>query len=772
MLLVSVLLIGVMGGMAVHEQTKITEQQSEKQLRVLSALMANNLFAALLFEDAIAAQETLATLTAQEDIVNAQLYDSSGQLFASYSRDQNGRFSKLLSTRLLALKEGSVVNDAGVLASYIPMYNNEERVGLLHVKDNMTSMNRQKKEFYALVIFSSFFAFLISVVLALWIQGYLTRPLVKIMEVIREITQSANYSKRVSVVGEDEFATLATHFNNMIVVVQEQEASLDASNTELENRVVARTEELEKTLELANHANKVKSEFLAVMSHEIRTPLNGVLGFAELLTLSDLGDETNDQVEMLNSSANSLLTLLNEILDFSKLDVGKLELDEQRFELAHLIRSCIEVNKAKAIHKGLELSFDQRGMTSHYYLGDKLRLQQILNNLISNAVKFTLSGSVRVSVEEKKQGSFTLLTFRISDTGVGIEQGKLADIFTPFTQVDSSVTREFGGSGLGLSICKQLVDLMNGEVDIESEVGKGSMFSFTIPLIAVAVDEPQVDFGESSKTEELAPSANILIAEDNPVNQLVVKGLLSSLNQSCTIVNDGSEALQRAKNERFDLIFMDYHMPVMDGVAATRAIRELGSSSLNFDTPIIALTADIQTSVRHKFNMAGGNDIVLKPFTRDRMSSCLNKWLTERVIVDRKAVKKDISKPTRDEVEDDKDPILIADKLDEIAGMDPGGENGLVNSIVDLFFQRTPELIDLMTEAVAEKNTEDLFQAAHSLKSSSATLGAIRLQSLAKNIEQHSRDGNLEEATIYTKRISRAYDQAVQELTLKLKELG
>jgi len=776
MLFMSVLLIVGMGGVAVYEQTQITEQQSEKQLRVLSALMVNNLFAALLFEDSVAAQETLSTLKAQRDIVEAQLYGATGRLFASYSRDKKSGFPEQLPTNLYELKEEYVVNEGGTLVSYNPMYINGERVGLLHVKDNMTSMNKQKNEFYALVLLTSFFAFSISVVLALWLQVFFTKPLEKIANVIKDITQSANYSKRVNVDSRDEFATLAIHFNNMIGVVEEHKVKLDTINAELEQRVIERTEDLEKTLELANQANKVKSEFLAVMSHEIRTPLNGVLGFAELLQLNDLGDEANGQVEMLNSSAQSLLTLLNEVLDFSKLDVDKLELDEQRLELTHLVQSCVEVNKAKAIHKGLKLSFDDRGMTGHCYVGDQLRLQQILNNLISNAVKFTLSGSVSVSVEEKKQDSFTFLTFRVSDTGVGLEQGKLADIFTPFTQVDSSVTRKFGGTGLGLAICKQLVDLMNGKIGIDSEFGKGSTFWFTIPMTAVASEEPKDDLEESLLVETSIPSANILIAEDNPVNQLVVKGILSSLNQSCTIVNDGSEALDLAKKEKFDLIFMDYHMPVMDGVVATKAIRELGSESLNYDTPIVALTADIQTSVRHKFNMVGGNDIVLKPFNRKRMNSCLSKWLNERVIVGKKAgeeFKSGVTKSTLDQAdEEDNEPILMATKLDEIASMDTGEENNLVISIINLYLQRTPELIDLMTQAIAEKNTDDLFQAAHSIKSSSANVGAIRLQSLARNIEENSRDSSLENATQYAKGVLEAYEKTVQALKLKLKELG
>jgi CheY-like chemotaxis protein len=359
-----------------------------------------------------------------------------------------------------------------------------------------------------------------------------------------------------------------------------------------------------------------------------------------------------------------------------------------------------------------------------------------------------------------------MVTVRVTDTGIGIKDDALKTIFSPFTQADNTITRKYGGSGLGLAICQQLIALMKGQYGAESKLGEGSSFWFTLPLHSSISSQVDVLSQQSnSPVTTKARSSHILIAEDNLINQLVAKGLIEALGHNCEIVENGKEALACATTKPFDLILMDYHMPEMDGLTATQKIRDLGLNSVNFNTPIIALTADIQPHVSKQFRHAGANDCLLKPFSHDDLNNCLNLWLHQQT--EKKAISSSITNNNNSD-----EPILINAPLDEMQQLSAESGAELVSQIINLYLQHSPELISQIEQAVSSNNNEGAFKAAHSLKSSSGNIGAKRMQSIAQRIEQLGRDENISEAGNVSTLLQSVFDTTKHALKQKLGELN
>lgn len=377
---------------------------------------------------------------------------------------------------------------------------------------------------------------------------------------------------------------------------------------------------------LAEEANESKSRFLATMSHEIRTPMNGVIGSLELLRTSELDQDQTKLAELMDGSAKALLNIINDVLDFAKVEEGNVLIESIKFNLSECIESVVAQESYSALKKGVSIGIDLDDELPSVVMGDPYRLRQVLTNLISNAVKFSPNGHVQISALSSQQGERDLVQFTVQDSGIGIEKQALARIFEPFTQADSSTTRVFGGTGLGLSICKGLVELMGGQLSVESELGKGSCFRFNCFL---SRGKP-VGTGRTGKElTKPAPgnrfAGTLLVVDDNPINRLIAERMVMHLGCEVKTASNGLEALQAVQERPFDMILMDCSMPVMDGYKATSAIRALSGRSSK--TTIVAMTAYAMTGDREKCLAAGMEDFLTKPMKLSDLEDLLARHL-------------------------------------------------------------------------------------------------------------------------------------------------
>ena len=393
---------------------------------------------------------------------------------------------------------------------------------------------------------------------------------------------------------------------------------------------VTEIQELVESKRRAEDANRLKSEFLANMSHEIRTPMNGMLGMAQALKMTELSHKQTDMVNLITQSGDALLNIIDDILDLSKIEAGKLEIEKTDFSLCDLLDSVELLHRPRAEQKGLSFVIDGRDQSTSKYVGDPTRLRQVLNNLVSNAIKFTQSGSVTISVHTapNDSGDASDITFTIQDTGIGISQNQLKDLFVPFAQADASTTREYGGTGLGLAICKKILRQLDGWIDVKSQPSTGSTFRFGMTLPHAKAQPGQAD-GTALEKQSKVPTEsgfglNILAAEDNIPNQRVLSAILGALGVDLTIVDNGKQVVSAWQNGNFDLILMDVQMPEMDGVEATREIRRRESECGRAPTPIITLTANAMTHQVEEYLAAGMDAHLAKPLQVDALIDILS----------------------------------------------------------------------------------------------------------------------------------------------------
>jgi signal transduction histidine kinase/CheY-like chemotaxis protein len=545
-----------------------------------------------------------------------EVQDSTGQVLVHVEQaPENARDRQMeifqAPIRLQQVKgDGNRLDDADDIAT-API---EDYLGRVLVGMSSDAFNLREQEILLKAGILALFALLFTYILARRLSLSLSQPISAMSDAVKAI-QHGDYTAPLPVADDAELGDLARHINNLALGLEkasrEQKQAMD---------------ELIRTREEAERANSAKSEFLAMMSHELRTPMNGVLGMLQLMETTRMTEEQAEYAALATESTEHLLRVINDILDFSRFERDALELENISFNLADLITTSVQAFAHNAQQRGLALELDlPQGLDLLQVKGDPTRIRQILVNLIGNALKFTEFGSVRVQPAwQQHDEQHILFSCAVRDSGIGISPDLLESMFDAFQQADNSISRRYGGTGLGLPIARNLAERMGGSLSAQSSEGLGSVFNLQIPLQLIQQEEPQPQPGTVDEMRQEREGC-VLLVEDNPVNRTVVEAMLRSLGLQVSAAGDGAEAVSMVSREKYALILMDCRLPVMDGYEATRRIRQLpGLETL----PIIALTANARHGDREICLQAGMNDYLAKPFKRTDLQQVLQRWLT------------------------------------------------------------------------------------------------------------------------------------------------
>jgi signal transduction histidine kinase/ActR/RegA family two-component response regulator len=550
------------------------------------------------------AEDALAPLAQTPNVGGAYLFTPQGKLLAAYGEAPTAA--------------GAGATDEHLLKVRAPITRAGQPAGEVVILSEGSSLGSIVARYFSAASALFFAATGLALFLAKWLAGRVIEPVRRLSSAMDQVAESGDFAQEVEPIAEDELGRLTDTFNGLL-------RKLNVNDQALRQTLG----DLMEARDAAEAANVLKSQFLANMSHEIRTPLNGVLAMAQIMDMGDLSPVQRERLDVVRQSGEALLAILNDVLDLSKIEAGKMELEMADLDLADLAKHVEAAYAEPAARKGLQLVVDLHESATGRRRGDAGRLRQIASNLVSNAVKFTDRGEVRLTLmgETLQEGTGAgrdMLHMVVTDTGIGIPAEKVPLLFQKFSQVDSSTTRKFGGTGLGLAICRELAGLMGGKIWVESQQGEGSAFHLLAPL-------PKAHMAPLTKArpkaDETLPGVSralrVLAAEDNATNQLVLRTIMQTFGVDLTMVGDGRQAVDAWAGADFDLILMDIQMPVMDGVAATRAIREAEQTGARSRIPIIALSANAMTHQVKEYLGAGMDMHVAKPIELSKLHAAL-----------------------------------------------------------------------------------------------------------------------------------------------------